>query len=176
MDLSPYVDSLRRDLQATAEVAGVEARAVAERLLNALESSVRLVLIDALGAAAEQITAELAPGSVELRLPRREPDFVVSIALPPEPPERQGPPPPTTPLFDGDDSTTARISLRLPDGLKARIEEAASNIGFSVNGWLVRALNDAVAQFNDDTVNYQTSTREHRRDIRPGRNLSGWVR
>ena len=171
MDLSPYVESLRRDLQAAADVAGPDARAVADRLLSALDASVRLVLIDALGAAAEQITAELAPGSVELRLRGREPDFVVAAALPPEPPEPPLPPaPPTPPMLEGDD-TTARISLRLPDGLKSRIEEAANEIGFSVNSWLVRALNDAVAD-----INQRTTTRGHRRDIRPGRNLSGWVR
>lgn len=168
MDLSPYVESLRRDLLATAEVAGDEARIVAERLLVALDSSVRLALIDALGAAAEQVTAELAPGSVELRLRGREPEFVVSMAAMPEPPAP--PPPPAPPLFDGDDGTTARISLRLSDGLKARIEEAAGAIGYSVNTWLVRALNDAVAEVNNPSI------REHRRDIRPGRNLSGWVR
>ena len=173
MDLTPYVESLRRDLVATAEVAGEEARSVAERLLTALDSSVRLVLIDALGAAAEQVTAELAPGSVELRLRGREPEFVVSMAMMPEPPAP--PAPPSPPPFDGDDGTTARISLRLPDGLKVRIEEAASTIGYSVNGWLVRALNDAVANLNNDIANHQ-NTREHRRDIRPGRNLSGWVR
>jgi hypothetical protein len=171
MDLSPYVESLRRDLQAAADVAGPDARVVADRLLGALDASVRLVLIDALGAAAEQITSEMAPGSVELRLRGREPEFVVSAALPPEPPAPVVPPgPPAPPLFEGDD-TTARISLRLPDGLKSRIEEAANEIGFSVNSWLVRALNDAVTD-----INQRTTTREHRRDIRPGRNLSGWVR
>ena len=129
------------------------------------------MLIDALGAAAEQITSELAPGSVELRLRGREPEFVVSAALPPEPPAPPLPPAPRrSRSFEGDD-TTARISLRLPDGLKSRIEEAANEIGFSVNSWLVRALNDAVTD-----INQRTTTREHRRDIRPGRNLSGWVR
>jgi len=173
MDLTPYVESLRRDLLATAAVAGDEARAVAERLLTALDSSVRLALIDALGAAAEEVTAEMAPGSVELRLRGREPEFVVSLATMPEPP---APPlPPTPPPFDGDDGTTARISLRLPDGLKSRIEEAAGTIGYSVNTWLVRALNDAVANLNNELSGHQT-TREHRRDVRPGNNLSGWVR
>ena len=171
MDLSPYVESLRRELIASADVAGDDARAVAERLLVALDSSIRLTLIDLLGDVADVITSEIAPGSVELRLRGREPEFVVSAALPPEPPAPplpQGPPAP--PLFEGDD-TTARISLRLPDGLKSRIEEAANEIGFSVNSWLVRALNDAVTD-----INQRTTTREHRRDIRPGRNLSGWVR
>lgn len=171
MDLTPYVEALRRDLQAAAEVAGPDARVVVDRLFAALDSSVRLVLIDALGAAAEQITAELAPGSVELRLRGREPEFVVSTTMPAEPLAPPRPPaPPAPPLFEGDEST-ARISLRLPDGLKTRIEEAANEIGFSVNSWLVRALNDAVTD-----INQRTTTREHRRDTRPGRNLSGWVR
>jgi hypothetical protein len=168
MDLSPYIESLRQDLLATAAVAGDEARAVADRLLTALDASVRLAMIDALGAAAEQITSELAPGSVELRLRGREPEFVVSIASPPEPPAP--PPPAAAPTFEGDDGATARISLRLPDGLKARIEEAANGVGASVNAYLIRALNDAVIDLNHQ-VNPQ-----HRRGQRPGHNLSGWVR
>lgn len=167
MDLSPFVESLRRDLVATASFAGDDARAAAERLLGALDASVRLVLIDVLSAAAEEITAEVAPGSVEIRLRNREPEFVVSMA-PPAPPVPPAPPPP--PLFEADDGTTARISLRLSDALKARVEEAASGVGASVNAYLVRALNDAV---NDA---HHRAGRKPSSDHRPGRSLSGWVR
>ena len=167
MELAPYVDTLHRELTAAAQVGGDEVRTAADRLLTALDSAVRLVLIDALGAAAEQITAELAPGSVELRLRGREPEFVVTVATPREPPAP--PPPPSPPTFDADE-TTARISLRLPDGLKARIEEAAGSIGASVNSWLVHALQDAVVQ----TDQHPPHQRMHA--ARPGKRLSGWVR
>jgi hypothetical protein len=167
MELAPYVESLQRELSAAAAVAGDDVRNAAERLLTSLDAAVRLVLIDVLGAAAEQITAELAPGSVELRLRGREPEFVVTLPVPPEPPAP--PPPPPPPAFDADD-TTARISLRLPDGLKARIEEAAGGIGASVNSWLVHALHDAVVQVEHQPPDVPQAT------SRRGKRLSGWVR
>jgi hypothetical protein len=166
MELAPYVETLHRELSAAAEVAGDDVRRAADRLLTSLDAAVRLVLIDALGAAAELITAELAPGSVELRLRGRDPEFVV---IPPAPSEPPAPPPPPPPTFDADD-TTARISLRLPDGLKARIEEAAGSIGASVNSWLVNELQDAVVKIDQAA---STSERTHGR---PGKRMTGWVR
>ena len=87
MDLTPYVENLRRDLAVAAEAGGEDARALAERLTAPLESAIRLTLLDALSAAADEITRELAPGSVELRLRAGEPDFVVTPAPADEPVE-----------------------------------------------------------------------------------------
>jgi hypothetical protein len=168
MELGPYVESLQRELSTAAAVAGDDVRRAADRLLASLDAAIRLVLIDALAAAAEQITAELAPGSVELRLRGRDPEFVVQLPAPPEPP---APPPPPPPSFDADEATTARISLRLPDGLKARIEEAANSIGASVNSWLVHAINDAVVQDQHRPSDAPPRSTTHR-----GKRLSGWVR
>src|SRR3954466_13111272 len=78
MDLTQYVENLRRELAVAADAGGEDARALAERLTAPLESAVRLMLLDALSAAADEITRELAPGSVELRLRSGEPDFVVT--------------------------------------------------------------------------------------------------
>src|ERR1022692_2063890 len=80
MDLRPYVETIHRQLADAAEAGGDEARALAERLAAPLDSSIRLALQDALGAAAEEITRELAPGSVELRIRGRNPEFVVTPA------------------------------------------------------------------------------------------------
>ena len=87
MDLTTYVENLRRELAVAAEAGGEEARALADRLTAPLESAVRLMLLDALSAAADEITRELAPGSVELRLRAGEPDFVVTPAPADEPGE-----------------------------------------------------------------------------------------
>ena len=84
MELTEYVESIRRQVAAAADAGGEEAKALAERLFAPLESAIRLALQDALAAAAEEITCELAPGSVELRLRGREPEFAVSLP-PPEP-------------------------------------------------------------------------------------------
>src|SRR3954464_7402756 len=85
MEVASYVETLRRDLAVAAEAGGDDARALAERLSAPLESSIRLMLLDALSAAADDITRELAPGSVELRLRGGEPEFVVSAAPAHEP-------------------------------------------------------------------------------------------
>src|SRR5687768_7920495 len=131
MDLTPYVENLRRELAVAAEAGGDEARALAERLAAPLESAVRLMLLEALSAAADEITRELAPGSVELRLRAGEPAFVVTPAPVDEPADAASEPPPLPPA--GDESETARINLRLPGQLKAGVERAAGREGLSVN-------------------------------------------
>ncbi|MFD0891793.1 hypothetical protein ACFQ08_45190, partial [Streptosporangium algeriense] len=85
MDLAPYVDHLRRELAVAAQTGGEEVRAAAKQLTSALESTTRLVLLEALSTAADEISRDLAPGSVEVRLRRRDPDFVVT------PPPTAGP-------------------------------------------------------------------------------------
>ena len=136
MELTSYVETLRRDLAIAAEAGGADARALAERLTAPLEASIRLMLLDALSAAADDITRELAPGSVELRLRSGEPEFVVSAAPADEPaPVAEPPAPPAE-----EDGPLARINLRLPEQLKAAAEQAAARERLSVNAWLVRAV------------------------------------
>ena len=119
MDLTQYVENLRRELTVAADAGGEDARALAERLTAPLESAIRLMLLDALSAAADEVTRELAPGGVELRLRSGEPEFVVTPAPRDEPiePAPDDPAPP-----EGDEGATARINLRLPEQLKAGIE------------------------------------------------------
>lgn len=162
MDLTPYVENLRRELAVAAETGGDDTRALAERLTGPLESGVRLMLLDALSAAADDITRELAPGSVELRLRAGEPDFVV---IPAPADEAAEPAPAVQPPLDGDEGATARINLRLPEQLKAGVEQAAGRERLSVNAWLVRAVAAAVLQ--DD--------RRPPRGARIGEGYRGWV-
>jgi len=164
MDLTPYVENLRRELAVAAEAGGEDARALAERLTAPLEPAIRLMLLDALSAAADDITLELAPGSVELRLRSGEPDFVVTPAPADEPPERPAAAPPP----EEDDGPVARINLRLPEQLKAGVEQAAARERLSVNAWLVRAAAAAVA--NDDR-----DRRPPARGGRIGQAYTGWV-
>ena len=164
MDLTPYVENLRRELAVTAEAGGDDARALAERLTAPLESAIRLMLLDALSAAADDVTRELAPGSAELRLRAGEPEFVVAPAAVDEPDE--APPPPALP--DTEEGATARINLRLPEQLKSGVEQAAARERLSVNAWLVRAAAAAVA--NDDR-----DRRPPARGGRIGQAYTGWV-
>lgn len=140
MELTQYVEKLRNDLAVAADAGGEDARALAERLTAPFESSIRLMLLEALSAAADEITRELAPGSVELRLRAGQPEFVVTPAPAAETVES----PPEAAIDD--EGATARINLRLPEQLKAGIEGAASRERLSVNAWLVRAAAGALAR------------------------------
>jgi hypothetical protein len=144
MELTPYLTELRSQLAAAAEPGGPEARDLADRLAVTLESAFRLALLDALSAATAEITQELAPTSVELRLRGRDPEFVVVVPAEPAVAERPVPEAVTTPA-SGDDDAMTRINLRLGQDLKDRVEDAARASGMSVNSWLVRAAATAVA-------------------------------
>ena len=141
MDLTPYLTELRSQLAAVAETGGPQARDLADRLAGALESAFRLSLLDALSVATAEITQELAPGSVELRLRGRDPEFVVTL---PPVAEADDAPAPASPAFD-DGAPMTRINLRLGQDLKDRMEEAARREGLSVNAWLVRSAGAALA-------------------------------
>ncbi|GHH17921.1 hypothetical protein [Streptomyces lanatus] len=166
MNLTPYVDSLRREFLAAAEAVGMEVLGPAERLVAPLEASVRLTLLSALSAAADEISRELVPGAVDIRLRGGDPGFVV-LAAPAEPE--------FGPLFDigaeppaGDgQGTPARINFRPPGPLKARIEEAAGREGLSVNAWLVRAATITLDSGARRTARRAPSERQ---------NYTGWVR
>jgi hypothetical protein len=171
MNLGLYIDSLNRQLAVAAEASGEEARALAERLVAPLDAAIRLTLQDVLAAAAEEITTELAPGSVELRLRGRDPEFVVTP--PPADPSADDPVevahdrPPAFP--EGDEGAMSRINLRLPDHLKARIEQAAASEGLSVNAWLVRAAAAALERTGP--------ARAHERRASQGaQRYTGWAR
>ncbi len=162
MDLTPYVDNLRRELATAAEAGGAEARALAERLVAPLESAVRLTLLEALSTAMDEVTRELAPGSVDVRLRGRDPEFVVSV--PDDATVSQGDATQLPPMVS-EEGAVARINLRLPEHLKFRVEEAASREGISVNAWLVRAA--AAGLGHGGRTPGRSSSTQH---------YTGWVR
>lgn len=175
----PYVDNLSRELAVAAEAGGEDARTLAQRLTGPLVSAARLALLEALSAAADEITRDLAPGSVSLHLRGGDPTFVVT---PPStvPAHEDGPDgrletvqgsdlPPAAPP-PADEGGTARITLRLPEHLKLRVEEAAARQGISVNALLVRAVS---AAFEPGAGGRRPA---QPRAPQGGRNYTGWVR
>ncbi|MFC8129376.1 toxin-antitoxin system HicB family antitoxin [Streptomyces sp. NPDC057302] len=172
MDLTPYVDTLRRELAVAAEAGGQDARELAERLTAPLESATRLTMLNVLSAAMDEITRELAPGSVDVRLRGLDPDFVVVLPQHEDRTEQlDAPAPPPAPAptpADADEGGTARVNLRLPAHLKARAEEAATREGLSVNAWLTRAVSAAV-----DTGGAAPRPPAKTRAI--GQSFTGWV-
>jgi hypothetical protein len=170
MQLNQYITAVQRQLDVTAAAGGPEAAALSERLTPALESTLRMVLLEALSDAASEMTLELAPASVEVRLRGRDPEFVVTnppaatdfeaVTARTSQPVRQAPE-----EFDG--ASTSRTTLRLPDHLKQQVEEAAGLEGLSVNSWLIRAVADALSGSNP-------TQRSARRD--PGeQTFTGWA-
>ncbi len=148
MELGPYIEDIHAQLDAAAQAGGEEARELAGRLAQPLDAAIRLAIQDVLAAAAEEeMTVELAPGSVELRLRGREPQFAVTpppADLPaPEEPDGQdadlGEWVASRPAGGGDEGAISRINVRMPESLKAGIEHAAERERLSINAWLVRA-------------------------------------
>jgi hypothetical protein len=168
MDLQPYVDGVRIELEIAAAAGGAEAAELAERLSAPLDSALRLALLEALSEAAEHITRELAPASVDVRLRGRDPEFVVTGV-----PADTEPHPADAAATDlpggdgaapvGDDGGTWRVTLRLPEGLRGGVDAAARRDGLSVNAWLVRAVGAALGG-------------PVPRDRKRGSTVTGWVR
>jgi hypothetical protein len=128
MDLSEYAESLRRELTSITKFANADIARAAEMISETLDSSVRLALLDVLSAAAEEITASLDGATIDVRLTGTQPEFVVNV-------------PPGVDDADYEPAAvSARVTLRLSESLKARVETAAVNAGVSVNAWLVRAI------------------------------------
>lgn len=141
MDLTDYVEALRNSLTTAAAAAGEQARETARLLADTMEPAVRLTVIEAMSAMAAEVTAALDRDVVDIRVRGRDPEVVVVPA--PHPPEDGE----AEPLDDeGDDGSIARISLRLPETLKGRAEQAAAIQGLSLNAWLVRAVASALRE------------------------------
>jgi hypothetical protein len=183
MDITRYVDGLRTDLAAAARSGAPEVADAAERLALALDPAMRIVLLEALSHATAEITASLEGGSVEVRLKGREPQFVVTPPPAPAPGPAPGDPSPTAEESEDEeaDGPAARITLRLPEGLKQRAEEAASKRGQSLNTWLVNAVR-AAAREGAINIDLDLSSipfgpgAAGRVRRGPGQHISGWAR
>lgn len=150
MNLTPYVESVRAGVVQAAALADDHTRYVADQLGSAIESSTRLALIQALSDAAATISSDLAPSSVEVRMAGADPEFAVSVAhsdaaptllVPEADPEATN----EIPAVELDDEPVARISLRLPQSVKSRVDERADADGISTNAWLIAAVLNALA-------------------------------
>lgn len=179
MDITPFVDSLRRDLVAAAESGDEQVRAAAERLVLALDPAARLALMEAISQAASEITAEMPAGSVDVRLNGRELGFVIDLPAPTA--TEPSAPPPAADDAD-EDGPVARITLRIPESVKARAEEMAARSGHSLNTWLVNVVRAATTGDQAVRVDVDLSSipflGQHpfgRGGQRGNRRMTGWV-
>jgi HicB family len=129
MQMANHIRAIQSDLAAAAALGGDAAAEAGRRLSETLESSLHLRLLDILTEAALALSEALPDGHVEVRLAGREPELVyVRDVDESEPAQAAG------------EELSARITLRLPEGLKSRIEAASDVEGVSTNAWIVRAL------------------------------------
>ena len=132
MQIDGYVQAVREDLARVAAVGDETTARAAELLAVALESSLGRRLQEALAEAALELSGQLEEGRVEVRVAGGDPELVyVSETVPVQ-------------AEATDEASSARITLRLPESLKSRLEAAAAASGLSVNTWLVQALTRAV--------------------------------
>ena len=138
MHLDHHLAQVHEQLGAAAALGDDRTKEIATALAAAASSAVRLALLGAVSEAADEITAALLdyPGSpaVTVRLEGDAIDVDVHASEAPDADE---------PRRD-DGEASARISLRLSEGLKAEIDAAAERDGVSVNTWLVRAASAAL--------------------------------
>jgi hypothetical protein len=134
MKMSLFIERLSSDLQALGKLGGIEMAETVSRLLPTLEPVLRTRLLEALGEVATELKTQMPGHSFEARV---NGDEVSLISAQEEVPNRDTP---------GD--LSARITLRLPEELKSRIEAAAGREGISLNSWLLKASERGSFQIN----------------------------
>jgi hypothetical protein len=139
MQIEGHIQALRDDLGHVASLGDEQVARAAEILSVALESSLARRLQDVLAEAALELNAQLETAHVEVRIVGRDPELVVV--------QDDG-----AVSESADEAFSARITLRLPESLKQRIESAAAREGASVNTWLVQALQRAVESRRPSTT------------------------
>lgn len=147
METDPFVRAIQDDLEAVVATGDEAVTKATERIARTIEASLRLHLLDAVGRAALELSEQLPTGRIDVRLAGRDVQLVFVG-------EEAQPPP-----AESDDASTARLTLRMPEGLKLRVEAAATNEGVSTNAWLVRAVMRGL---------------EHR-PVRRGRRITGFA-
>jgi predicted HicB family RNase H-like nuclease len=150
VDINLHIQTIRRDLEASASLGDEGIAEAGRRLSDAIEPSLRLRLFDVLADAAVGLSGQLGDAHVEVRLVGSEPELVFVSDQPAADEPASG------------DDLSARITLRLPEGLKAQVETAAGRDGVSTNAWIVKALSRALEP--------RTTTR------RSGNRLQGYAR
>lgn len=134
MNLTPHVTSFEEYLAAASAAGDDPTRRAAALLLVALEPAARLALMNALAELADEVTEALGDRTVEIRLDAGEARVVVSA-----PSVRQD-----VPEVEALGGESSRITLRLPEELKAKAEDAAAAQSVSLNAWLAQVVRDAV--------------------------------
>lgn len=175
MDLTPYVDAVRRDLVQAAALGDDATRRIAAALAAAVEPSIRLAMMSALAQMAGEITGALQSSSdatVDVRL--EGDDVRVSVSHPVDHglATDRGPGAPDAESSWGQamkdaGSELSRTTVRLFQDLKNQAETAASDQGVSLNTYISRAVSDSVKGGDKGKQSRRPDS---------GRSTSGWIR
>jgi hypothetical protein len=131
MLISELLDGIRGDFTALGQLGGAETASIAERLSAAIEPSLRAHFLEALNNLIQEFNLQ---DSVALTLNLEGDQIRMSRVV----------------AIDGDVAAptpsdySARIALRLSDALKDDIEHLATDVGTSMNSWIVRTLERSV--------------------------------
>lgn len=165
MDVTKYTEQLRHQLAVAAKSGSSAAQEAAEHLIAALVPAARLMVTDLLADAVDEISKDLEPGSVDVRVRGDKATFIVQAPQGPEveqvvaqavadaeakveaaaiAKERAHDAEEAQILADvaasAEDEATSRTTIRLPEALKQRAQEAANQRGVSLNTWVTRAV------------------------------------
>lgn len=127
MKMSLVTDELRSDVISVGELGDETVAEVAERIATLLGRSLPARILDLLSEAAAELSSELQDGRVEIRVAGDDVHFAYV--------EDEH-----VPAVDSDGDLSARITLRLTESLKTRVEEGAAGEGISVNSYIMRTL------------------------------------
>jgi hypothetical protein len=158
MKMSLVVDGLRSDVISVGELGDDTVAEVADRIAEVLGRSIPSRILDLLSEVAAEMSAELPDGRVEIRVAGDDVDLAYVEDAPAGAAGFEG---------DGegdrdrDRDMSARITLRLSESLKARVEHGAARDGISVNAFIVRTLE-------------RTASGEYRRKSYGGNRLRGY--
>lgn len=128
MQLTHAMVGLENSVATQVRMGGAELVELSEQLLEVLRPAIRQTLMDVVEAAATEVSSQLRGQTVEVRVREGEPELIVT--------DQPGP----AAEKPDNESMEARITLRLPDYLKALIEDEADSVGDSVNTWVVDVL------------------------------------
>jgi hypothetical protein len=136
MLISELLSGIREDFNALGQLGGPETASVAERLSAAIEPSLRNHFLEAMNLVIQEFNLQ---DSVALTLNLEGDQIRMNRVVSNEENVASAPTPTPTPS-----DYSARIALRLSDGLKEDIEHLATDVGSSVNSWIVRTLERSV--------------------------------
>ncbi len=120
------MSQIRLDLATLAHLGGPDLENAVERLVDPFELALRARFLEALTVMAAELTVDIESGRIETRLD----GDTVSLAYLPD----------TEVVTGTNQELDARVTLRMPESLKSRMESVAAADRVSVNTWLLRLI------------------------------------